>query len=388
MLQGAIEPTRSRALDGLRGFAAVAVIYYHAILHPDVTLIDRVLYAPIQAAGSVRDAASKIGLTVLNGESAVFLFFVLSGCVLHLSLGRLGHLTPLPLAASFTVARLVRLYPPLAACLLAFVAVSVLWGWAGATGFPRFGIAAFFKNVLLYKIAMHGPSTTIQAEVLAIPFLLCGYFMRRAFGVPGLMCCLVYALYAIEAGWAVFWLPNMHAYLFAFIAGMLVAETGFRSVLALAHPLSGWLALACFVGGRAFYYHVSIAALIAMVAAATLLVGILYHNPQDRLRQLLERPLAQFLGRISYSLYLLNVIVLCAIWAVTDQMAWPTRHALETGLLVGTAALLVTIPLAIASERWIEQPSIRVGRWLARKIRARLTRGTEPVRSLNPAGTA
>jgi peptidoglycan/LPS O-acetylase OafA/YrhL len=77
-----------------------------------------------------------------------------------------------------------------------------------------------------------------------------------------------------------------------------------------------------------------------------------------------DRKSAQFLGRVSFSLYLLSVLVLFCLWSI-PTLSTPTVHAVEIGGLVGIAALLITLPFAYASERWIERPGIALGRRFA-----------------------
>jgi peptidoglycan/LPS O-acetylase OafA/YrhL len=107
-----------------------------------------------------------------------------------------------------------------------------------------------------------------------------------------------------------------------------------------------------------------------MVIAGMVLVGILLYSPADRLGALLERPLSQFLGRISFSFYLLNVPVLMAIWTITDQWSWSARLPVEVGLAVGTLSVMLTVPFALVSERWVERPGMRLGRTIKRKFGA------------------
>lgn len=148
---------RSHALDGLRGIAACAVIFYHGILAYDATLIDRVLMQPIQASGTARDVLTAIALTASDGQTAVYLFFVLSGAVLRLSLERRADEGALPLSMAFTGARLLRLYPPLIACLMLFYVL----GHVGIARFPVFTPIQLIANATLWDTRMHGPSTTI-----------------------------------------------------------------------------------------------------------------------------------------------------------------------------------------------------------------------------------
>jgi peptidoglycan/LPS O-acetylase OafA/YrhL len=65
---------------------------------------------------------------------AVFVFFVLSGCVLRLSLEGRNNGPPALLCARFTAARMLRLYPPVVVCLVAFYGIS----HAGIPGYPVF----------------------------------------------------------------------------------------------------------------------------------------------------------------------------------------------------------------------------------------------------------
>ncbi len=354
---------RSHALDGLRGMAACAVVFYHAILHNDLSLVDRVLYQALQASGSVRDAATKFALICFDGELAVYVFFVLSGCVLRLALERRDDEPAVSLSAGFIAARLLRLYPPVIICMVLFYAAGLL----GIPGYPVFTAGKLLENAALWDMTMHGPSRSVQVEIMAVPFVLAAWLLRRRYGVALLGLALVYSILAIDGSWMVLHLPNMHAYLFAFIAGMLVAEPMLQPLIAQAPTGTWWIALIGLVFCRAFHPHSSLPALIAMVTAASVLVAGLLHGRQGALAALLEHPAVQALGRVSFSFYLFNVPVLYLIWAYTDRWAWPKTHALEAGLAVGALSLAMTWPLAWASERWVERPSVAAGRriWMA-----------------------
>jgi len=360
---------RATALDGLRGVAACAVVLYHAILHNDPGLVERVLYQPLQASGSLRDALTKLALTCLNGEVAVYIFFVLSGSVLRLSLESRRDTPAWSLCAGFAGARLLRLYPPTIACMAIMYVLSQL----GIPGYPIFGLREAVMNAALLQTLMHGPSTTIQVEVMAIPFILSIWLLRRRFGLAFLGVALIYSIVAMDAGCMVLYLPNMHAYLIAFVAGMLVAEPLLRPLIREAPAETWWATVAALVVCRLFQPHSSSFGLIAMILAAALLVGGLLYGQVGSLAVLLQRPVAQALGRISFSLYLLNVPVLLLLWALIARWTWPTTHALEAGLLVGAASLLLTWPLAWASERWIERPSVTASRlvWTVARLRER-----------------
>ncbi|MBV9748340.1 MAG: acyltransferase [Acetobacteraceae bacterium] len=359
-------PGRSRALDGLRGLAAAAVVVYHSILHNDLSLIPRVLYQPLQAMPTLRDAVTKLFLIVCNGEVAVYVFFVLSGCVLRISLQRQARESAVRLCAGFALARAVRLYPPVITCMVLFYGLSQF----GIPGLIRFTPWQLLQNASLWAITMHGPSYTIQVELLAVPFILAAWLLRRRFGFPALGLCVVYGVLAHDARWMTFFLPNMQSYLLAFVAGMIAAEPKLRSLLAETPGGAWWGAFAGLVFCRTFAPPEQSTSLIAMVLAAALLVAGLLHGRRGSLHRMLERPAIQALGRVSFSLYLLNVPVLYALWGWTDGRPWVARHALEAGLAVALVSFAITYPLAWASERWVERPAVIAGRWLGDRVRA------------------
>lgn len=356
--------SRAHALDGLRGYAAIAVAFYHGILHDDRTLIPRVLHQSILVCDNLRDLLTKIALVLVNGEVAVHIFFVLSGAVLRLSLDRQRDQPFAQTAVSFAGVRTLRLYPPLIVCLLFYFGISQI----GISGYPNATVSQLVSNMLLIDTRYHGPSATLQAEMLAVPFLLAAWMLRKHFGLPGLIVAFAYGLLATQSKDLVFQLPRMHGYLMAFMVGMLAAEPGLRPLMRDVPPQSWWIALALTVFCRAFLPHTTMTLAVMTMAAGFLVAGLLHGEPGS-LSRFLERPVSQFLGRISYSVYLYNVPVLYFIWAFTDRHDWPKSHPLEAGLIVGAASLALTIPLAWASERWVEQASIRWGKRFAAYLR-------------------
>jgi peptidoglycan/LPS O-acetylase OafA/YrhL len=357
--------TRSNALDGLRGVAALAVVFYHGILHMDATLMERVLYRPLHAMPSVRDGLTKIALLIFNGHTAVYIFFVLSGCVLTLSLNRKLAEPAAVVSASFLLSRAARLYPPVIACML----LMLLLKYLPITGYPPFSFQQFLENASLTTISMHGPSSTVQAELLAAPLVLAVWLLRRKFGPIALVFSLAYGMIALDSAPMVGWMPNMHAYLIAFVCGMAVAEPAVRGLVATIRPAAWWATLAALILSRAFHPG-SLPSLLAMTGLSAVLVAGLLYGQKGSLARLLETAPVQTLGRISFSFYLLNVPMLYLIWAFTDRWAWTKDYALETGLVVGAISVAMTWPLALLSEKWIERPAIKAGRimssWVAR----------------------
>jgi peptidoglycan/LPS O-acetylase OafA/YrhL len=354
---------RNHQLDGLRGIAATAVVFYHAILHADDSLVQRVLLTPIQELTSVRDIVSKLALMAFDGEEAVMIFFVLSGLVLHLSLQREPAGSLLSITTRFTVQRLCRILPAVIVCMLAIYAVSKAYLFLGLSGFPQVTADQLWRNALLVQITIHGPSGSVQTELAAIPILLACFFISRRFGSLALVLCFLFAIIQIQYPILLFRYANLWPSGCVFVGGMLLALPEARSWFARIGPGTAAANLCFFMICRHVVPNQSITALVAQTISCVILVGTTAYATLPLLTAVLQSKAVQFLGRTSYSLYLLNVFVLLCLWSIPD-LSTPTRYAVEIGMLVGSASLLITLPLAYASERWVERTGIALGRVL------------------------
>lgn len=354
------EETRNTALDGLRGLAALAVIFYHGILHRE-DLIPSVLLPSITSLTSAEDIMAKLLLSLFNGHSAVLLFFVLSGFVLRQSLERRGG-NFIGTAVDFVLSRVWRLYPALILCMAGYYALSSLYAFAGWPGFPAPDLKATLLNAALLKTVLHGPSTTLQGEMLAIPFILVTFFAYRRLGSIGLMACLAFSIFAFDnPQMLVVPLPNMNAWLPAFLFGMLVADQRLAEFFRNSPAGALSLLLALFLGLRMFaYFNASTTSLAQIFLSGALVACVFHADPRFALVRLLNSPPLQLLGRISYSLYLLNVLVLLVIWSLVDRTDLYQQHPILTGLGVGLLATLLSLPISAWSARVVEQGGIRL----------------------------
>jgi peptidoglycan/LPS O-acetylase OafA/YrhL len=109
-----LERGRVRALDGLRGLAALVVLEHHALLAAVPRLAGPYGNGPLPARGSLEWLLVYTPLHVFwAGPEFVVVFFVLSGFVLSLPVARGGRLR----IAAYYPARLLRLYLPVWAAL-------------------------------------------------------------------------------------------------------------------------------------------------------------------------------------------------------------------------------------------------------------------------------
>lgn len=367
--------SRNTALDGLRGLAALSVIFYHSLLHRE-DLIGSVLVPSVTQLQGCEALLEKLFLSLVNGNSAVLLFFTLSGFVLARSLNRATG-SFVGIVVNFTVSRIFRLYPALLFCMAAYYALSWLYAWAGWIGMPHPNLNSVLLNASLLKITWHGPSNTLQGEMLAIPFLLFSYAVGRRWGAAGLFCCLAYVVLAFENPQMLIWeLPNMSNWLPAFVIGTLIAD---RRLEAFFQGVSGGalnLLLAVFLGLRMFTNMNQATNTLVQTLLCAALVGFVYYAaPQLRFIRFLNLRPVQFLGRISYSLYLLNVLALLVVWSVVDKTDLYQQYPLPTAIVVGLAATILTLPLAAWSQRCFEEGGVRL--WQA--IRAQGTLRTSNV---------
>ena len=309
-----------------------------------------------------------------NAEAAVLLFFVLSGCVLSLSLrgaSSLGMRSTL----AFYIKRVFRIYPLLwfATCLamisilaarhLAESSIFVDWLTRNLT------TTINLKHTILSFTGMYtrynGPMWSLRVELIysalfpAI-FILVSNVRIRNWSLVGLTILALLPLpYELGASFAL-----------SFAAGALIP----------------------FVSGRRTRLHggIAVAALIVLLYDRTLLAGI---HPAERVFDVIETAAAFFivrdvyasgqsygflmvrpivwLGELSYGVYLMHLPILLMIFALVSHWLTPATvlgspALAQIGLAILTTA--VTVPLAAITYNVIELPLHNIGRKLGKRV--------------------
>lgn len=208
-----------KSLDGLRGYAAIIVTFFHAILHINPSAVQTILHPSIDQV-AVADIWLKIVLIFFDGGTAVSLFYILSGVVLCQSLLRSGLGTKSILL--FLLRRILRLYPALIFCMFSMWVLSMAMQEV-THGFPLINIGDAIYNALLIHTKVHSPSTSIQIEVLATPFIILFAIAYKKYSVAVCVMLLALSISALGRSELVFFLPNMHASVLMFFSGMLIA---------------------------------------------------------------------------------------------------------------------------------------------------------------------
>lgn len=352
-----VDQARNRQLDGLRGYAAIAVIVFHSILDRDPTLNERSVRPPLLDAHGIYDVLTKLVLMLVSGETAVVLFFVLSGTVLFESLRRRAA-PPFATAAGFSIRRLCRLYPTFFFFLICGLGAFALSG-NYATQAPH-----FWPNAALRDFSILGASWTLQVELLAVPFVLVAYWAYRRWGPIGIG--ITYVAFAVLLYEPAFRdnLVYFRRFLSCFALGMLIpTDWGRRLAKRSPHALWPIVLIAMLATRHLFSLHWWTMNIVQLWAA--LLVMILYYRRAGSLGEFLERNVSQYLGRLSYSMYLGNIMYLVLVAHLTRDIAVVHAYPLAFGVLLSVPIVLISIATAHLTEKNLERRSIALGHRLS-----------------------
>jgi len=335
-------------LEGLRGLAALAVCGHHGMSAfsdgSTPTILGWLLYA-------------------FNPAAAVMFFFVLSGYVLGCAIERDSNFV------GYITRRFFRLVPPFVfSVLFAFACVTLV----RIDPMP-FGLTDFFQrpfwpqptldqlsdNLILRSSWINGPTWSILPELVGSFFLPVLVWLHRSTSPRSQW------LLFVGLSTAIAFSPLR--LLFWFYAGFFLAKkigdflTG-RNFLALPVFVVGFVFLRA-VAEHAVYYKT--ATVFPSAIAAALMIGSVISS-QSFMRWT-ELPPVRFLGRVSFSFYLLHwpIFYLCAMLAVACR---PVIAVGNVGILLLTIA--TTLIAAAISYQYVEIPAIRSGKYLSGLFRS------------------
>jgi len=376
---------RLRSLDGLRGVAAIVVVAYHSLLISP-QLADIVVNNKPPAPGSFWDLLLYSPLRIfIAGNEAVIVFFVLSGLVLTLQVRRERDFN----WGTYFPRRLVRLYLPMFASVVFAVIVTLLLhrdrdasdsAWVQFYTYPDFSwkFAIQAADVFNGTPDFNSPLWSLRWEVL-FSLLLPVFVLIASRGRKLAWTAIALAPLAVLLGYENSVLPLV--YLPAFIVGIALAKLFSlrdESAVGAAEAELGtprvpwwghlaWLAVAVaslfllilhwlLQPGIGQNTHVAFAssALIVLGAAGIVTVAARW-KPAIRV---LSLPPIHWLGRISFSLYLVHAPILIATANVAHDLPWPVQTAIGVGISFGVAELFT---------RLVDIPSHRLSKKIGRK---------------------
>jgi peptidoglycan/LPS O-acetylase OafA/YrhL len=323
------------------------------------------------------------GAMVKNGALGVDLFFILSGTVLARRYTALFAGGGSRRAyAWFVTARLARIYPVHLVVLLLFLSLPLALAATGRAPSASFGIADFVRSVLLVQdwfvggaLNWNGPAWSISAEflfylVFPAAVLGMGRAIRSPFGfvaTPWVIYAAILAKGALDGGL----IGHMGQFgvfrcITGCLLGMWLCHAARRMPMGQGASL-GLMALAAML--------LAVPALLGMpvwimVPPAFLLLvwGLL--EPTNAVSRALASPVLLWLGRVSFSTYLIHYLI--RNWV---RLALVDRAALWFVLLVYVA--LVAAASAML-HRWVEVPGRLAGRHLADRLFIRSAGPTIP----------
>ena len=350
--------TRVAALDGLRGVAAVTVLIGHT-------------FFAVSMPDGLRTALLRSPLVLfVNGEGAVFLFFVLSGFCLASSAASsrtCGEVT------QFYVRRVFRIHPPYMVALLFAWFASFLYGssslWSGLTEWiVRRSQVHLGADQLVQSLLWPGQAFgqlpvgwTLRVEILFSLLLPLMMLVARQ----------SHWLVLVAGSALLLWDPvNPIAdfrYGLCFSLGIAVFEVRdalgrfFATLSQIRAALLVLAATAIFALPQALKWpSEALQVIFSGSGGAVLMMGALFVPFMSRI---FSAPAVAYLGKISYSIYLFHftVLILC-----TRVVRHPVTVAEWLGLLLLVFGL--TTILAALSYRYVERPSINLGNGICRAL--------------------
>ncbi len=395
------KPGRIETLDSIRGVAAFIVVIHHCFLTRPVYSDYFFSRWQTPAAGAVSSMFLHTPARIVwSGYEAVTLFYVLSGLVLALPwvVGRA------PDYRSFAIKRLCRLYLPYVAAIAvagianlallhrAYVPGASKWvnemTWTHAVTLP-----VIFDHLALigHHATINGVTHTLIWEIrvsLLVPLLIAPILRWRMRGALAILICLFTIIVSMQLifgnigtlGDLLVLTPHQNLihrlafevqwtayYSCFFVLGMVLA-TRLNSIRLFFARNRPWLSFPFLISGLlVFQGHWSHWHVVqeSMVAVGSVLVLCAALAPGMMETMLLKRA-PRYLGKISFSLYLVHVPVILALTILT-------RGVLSLPVLIAIV-VPVSILLAVPFDRAVTIPSVTLGHWLAgRTFHARRT---------------
>lgn len=349
--------------DGLRGIAAVVVVTSH--------IITGFFPAYYFGSGSASEYLLRSPLFVFwSGQFAVSVFFALSGFVIAASAARRGS----PLIVQLPVRYLRLSLPMLASVLIAFgllklfptssLEASVLtkshWLAANyrppAPGFLAALYEATIGAFLNDRIYYNNPFWTMRYELVGSLLI---YIIYRI--LPDMLVLLV----CCAASVALMWLPTPWQNLLPMLFGVILFHFRARFVAIPPIVAGGAIVLALLLGG---YPYISVdgsiyeslrvifpagtGIVVRAIGTVLILIGVLSSAPA---RRILTTGPIQFLGKISYPLYLVHFPILATVLA--QARIYTDGHpALFAGCIA--VYLIVVIAVATAFDALVDVPVV------------------------------
>jgi Predicted acyltransferases len=354
---------RYQELDSLRGLAALSVFFSHAI---GACTINYNLYNSINYS---------IFHIFWDGNAAVMLFFVLSGYVL--SLPYLGNDKNQIKVFPFIIKRIFRIYPAYLFSLVLCITlkkfcfekenlltlstwINQLWTWNS----NDLSLSEFSKHILMIGPSFNTHlinsviwSLIIEMKIsLIFPFIL--YFLQKKDKIISYLSIITISIilfYLLKI--------NFLGSLPLFITGSIIAR--YQHFFKRISYLNWRLKILLIIIGLFLYtskFSLSFIRIqndyLIVIGAAIIVLCSLFIS---RISAILQKSLFTFLGKISYSFYLVHLGVL--ITTISIVMGYINSMLIST-----MSSLILSLAISAIFYYLVEKPFITLGRWAILKI--------------------
>lgn len=353
------DPRRFHELDSMRGIAALIVLFHHYthMFYPDLLTGTGLLSALLSP--------------FVSGHESVIFFFLLSGFVLSLPFLR-GKSQPYWL---FLYRRILRIYGPYIVALALAVAGCSLWhnrlgtsGWVSGTWFAPVNLRSVIQHIAFigdydynrYNTAFWSLVYEMRISLVFPLLFLVANKLRATYTLPIIVGCTALGVHAGDHKFLV-----TFEYVGVFLVGVLLAKNlgdlsdRYKKLNPVQRGLLIFASLSLYFGGR---HLASIGPLwhsgdmpTAVGAAGLLIIGL---NSLPA-RFALNSVMPAFLGRISYSLYLVHGTVL---FAMAVLLRGVVSHFIFFIVYLPTAILLSWVFYVL-----VERPFMLMSRNVGRK---------------------
>jgi peptidoglycan/LPS O-acetylase OafA/YrhL len=362
-------------LDGLRGVAAMMVVLYH--LHDAIEESVRSWIPPA------------LDLVLRNGNLGVDIFFVLSGFAIAHSV-RNGKYT-LGYLGRFALRRSIRLDPPLWVTIaVELLLVKIALRFYPDLGTPMPSLGQVLANVTYLQELIGSRDIVpvfwsltyeVQFYLVTVLSLVIGLKLSQR-GLPARWRTIGgTALAALLFGYSALIFLNFLATpkaglfiirWFQFFLGVLAWAAVTRRIPVRTF-MGAWVAVVAVIAcSHSTPYRIS-----ATCAALMTSAFLVWAGSSGRMSTILAGSYAQFLGRISYSLYLLHEVVGWRFIALCKRLLGTQLSPLNA-TIVFVAGIALSIISAWIMYRLVEAPSMRLARLVKLETRDALVRDARP----------
>ncbi len=377
------EKYKLKYLEGIRGLAAIIVVLHHYILafYPAMSSADETQIH--NETSYFEEVMAQIPLNILyNGGFAVSIFFILSGYVLSNNY----HQNNNPkILIQYGIKRYFRLLVPVSVSIfLAYAVVHLgfmnrlhlgnitksrdwLAGSFNISESLHLLIKNMFVDVFLFKDNTYNPvlwtmTYELLGSLLIFVFLLISHPIKYKFSLYGLLLIILFATH-----------NNYYA---AFILGVVLNKYVVQTQLAAKSiHIPTWILWILFLIG---FYFASYPSCINV--KSSIIYGALYFPwlknetfyhvvgafimmfvvvNSHKVQAALSGKVLNYIGKISFSFYLLHFIILCSLSCFLFKFFYATYEYNSSVILAFLCSLPVILGSSIVYYKWIDKSGIK-----------------------------